>query len=182
MRFGKARKGFCAEVADRGEGLIVKAYDVGLVGGVEMTGDRIANHDLQVVEGIGLREYGKAERPRFIATFGRLLNGENDFGCSHEPILHGNCFVRTEEYGFNTERAEIRARRAQRRPAGIHGGQEAAGFLEGDGLHPAGVDVGHPGGDWLVMVEIEEVAVEVLDGELAEAPRLSFERVDDVRA
>jgi len=40
---------------------------------------------------------------------------------------------------------------------------------------------GLSGSVWLVMVEIEEVPVKVLYGELPQSPRLFFQRIDDVR-
>jgi hypothetical protein len=61
----------------------VKADDAGFVGGVEMTGDGIANHGFQLFEGVGLRENGKAESAGFVAAFRGLLDGEDDFALRH---------------------------------------------------------------------------------------------------
>ena len=64
----------------------MKADDAGFVGGVEVAGDGVTNHGFQLVKRVGVREDGKAESAGFVASFGGLLNGEDDFALGHELL------------------------------------------------------------------------------------------------
>ncbi len=48
-----------------------------------MARDSVANHGLQLVEGIGFRENRKTKGARLIATFRGLLNGKDDLALRH---------------------------------------------------------------------------------------------------
>jgi len=48
-----------------------------------MTGDGVANHGFEFVEGVGLGEDEEAERAGLKAAFGRFFDGDDDFARRH---------------------------------------------------------------------------------------------------
>src|SRR5208337_3652330 len=74
-------------------------------GGVKVAGDRVADHGLELVEGIRVGKNGETEGTGLVAAFGCLLHGEYDFALRHVPYpaliipRSASSFFRTDVWG-----------------------------------------------------------------------------------
>jgi hypothetical protein len=56
----------------------MESDDARFLGGVEMAGDRVSDHCLELIQRVRFREDGKTERPGVVAAFRGFLDGKDD--------------------------------------------------------------------------------------------------------
>jgi hypothetical protein len=68
------------EVSSRNDLILdhMESDDARFLGGVEMAGDRVSDHCLELIQRVRFREDGKTERPGVVAAFRGFLDGKDD--------------------------------------------------------------------------------------------------------